>query len=112
MKYRRFALSSWVIFSAVFVHPCLAGSAVGIPSGPISLYFDVPADGARSMLPSVSPLARDGNPAAGYGIGLRYNAMKSVSGAVELRRYDYAVDANLKGERPRNSVMFTMGLRF
>ena len=108
----RFAISLWLISSAVWVHPGLAGNGPSRPLGHFSLHVDSIPGAAQGVLPSVSAPPRNGNPGAGYGIGLRYNYMKSLSGGVEVRRHDYFVDDNLKAERPRNSVMFTMGLHF
>jgi hypothetical protein len=63
--------------------------------------------------PPARPLARRDNAhSRGYGIAFAYRYLDMLSGKLELRRHDYPIDENLKGERTRNSARLTLEFRF
>jgi hypothetical protein len=96
------------------VVPGHAGDAVSVPLGQFSLYLDGDPGLAHPAPPPLSKSTppRDAAHTGGYGIGFHYSHTKSISGGIEVRRHDYFVDDNLKGERPHESAMFRMRFLF
>ncbi len=63
---------------------------------------------ASSLAPAHLPVTPLTEPEGNYGLRIRFRYLATLNANLEVRRRQYSIDDNLKIERPRTSIAWTM----